>query len=54
MTLSILEAAPVVVNVGVREFAEAVAEQDAPVVQVDWSPPRELPPDLAELLKELT
>ena len=44
---------PVAVNVGIREFAETLAAQDAPVVHVDWLPPVELEPDLAALLEEL-
>lgn len=49
----LLQDGPVVVNVGIREFAEAVEEQKAPVVHVDWRPPPELAPDLAELLEDL-
>ena len=50
----LLEDPPVAINIGIREFAESLDEQEAPVVQVDWSPPRELEQDLADLLKELT
>jgi hypothetical protein len=50
----LLQRGPVIVNVGVRDFAEAIAEQKAPVVQVDWAPPPQLEADLAELLEELT
>ncbi len=53
MIADLLRDGPVVANVGVRDFAESVEAQDAPVVQVDWSPPRELDADLADLLKEL-
>jgi hypothetical protein len=53
VTDDLLRERPVVVNVGVREFAEAVAEQEVPVVQVDWSPPHEVDADLADLLKDL-
>jgi len=49
----LLRDGPAVANVGVRECAEAVAEQQAPVVQVEWTPPRELDADLADLLKDL-
>jgi hypothetical protein len=49
----LLSGRPAVVNVGIREFAESVADQGAQVVQVDWSPPRELDDDLTALLDEL-
>ena len=49
----LLRDGPVAVNVGIREFAETLAAQDAPVVHVEWSPPVELEPDLAALLEEL-
>jgi hypothetical protein len=54
VTADLLRDGPVVVNVGIREFAESIVEQEKPVVQVDWSPPRELEEDLADLLKELS
>ena len=49
----LLEDGPSAVNLGIREFAEALAAQDAPVVHVEWTPPVELEPDLADLLAEL-
>ena len=49
----LLQSGPVVVNVGVREFAEAVEEQGVPVVQVEWRPPPKLDADLVDLLKDL-
>jgi len=49
----LLEQGPKAVNIGVREFAEALAAQDAPVVHVEWTPPAELEQDLAELLAEI-
>ena len=54
MTGDLLRDGPIVINVGIREFAESVVEQEAPVVHVEWSPPHELPQDLADLLKELS
>ncbi len=53
MIADLLRDGPIAVNVGIREFAESVADQDAPVVHVDWSPPPELEPDVAALLEEL-
>ena len=43
---------PVVVNIGPRQFGDAVLDQDAEVVQVEWTPPVG-DPALAQLLDEL-
>ena len=53
MIADLLRNGPVVANVGVRDFAESVDAQEAPVVQVDWTPPPELDQELADLLEEL-
>jgi hypothetical protein len=50
---ALLAAGPHVANLGVNDFAESLAAQDVPVIQVDWTPPPELDDDLAELLEEL-
>ena len=50
---ALLAAGPNVVNVGVREFADSLAAQDVPVVQVDWTPPVHLEDDVAALLEAL-
>jgi hypothetical protein len=50
---SLLDSELVVLNLGVREFAESLAAQDVPVVQIDWRPPPELEDDLAGLLEAL-
>ena len=34
----LLQSPLVVINVGTRRFADAVAKQDTEVVQVDWKP----------------
>jgi hypothetical protein len=49
----LLERPPQVVNLGLREFAASLAEQDVPVVHVDWRPPPQLDDDVAALLEEL-
>jgi len=49
----LLATQPSVVNVGVRDFAESVAAQGGPVVQVDWRPAPDLDPDIAALLEKL-
>lgn len=53
MIAALLRDGPVVVNVGLQDFAESVADQEAPVVHVEWTPPRELEDDLKGLLEEL-
>jgi len=49
----LLREEPVFVNVGVRDFAEAVKAQGAEVVHVDWSPPAGGDAELADLLDTL-
>ncbi len=44
---------PVVVNIGLPTFAEALAKQGVEVITVRWSPPRQLAPDIKELLSHL-
>jgi len=41
------------VNIGVRGFAESLAAQNVPVVQVDWAPSPTLDDDVAALLEAL-
>jgi hypothetical protein len=50
---TLLAEGPRVANVGVANFADSLAAQDVPVIQVDWMPAPELDDDLAELLEEL-
>jgi hypothetical protein len=51
----LLSRPPVVVNVGLREFADSLAAQDVAVVHVEWRPPPpQLDDELAALLKEIT
>jgi hypothetical protein len=42
-----------VANIGVSDFATALAAQKAPVVQVDWTPPPDLGEELNKLLDDL-
>ncbi|MGI8441043.1 MAG: DUF1116 domain-containing protein [Thermoleophilaceae bacterium] len=42
-----------VANVGLATFGDALREQGAPVVDVDWSPPAEGDPDVLEVLTRL-
>ena len=48
-----LQEQPLVINVGLRGFAEILEEQEVEVIHVEWSPPAGGDEDLAELLKEL-
>jgi FdrA protein len=41
---------PIVISIGVQGFAESLLEQEAPVVQVDWSPPAGGDKEMADLL----
>ncbi len=49
----LLREKPVFVNVGVRDFGDALRQAGFEVVEVDWSPPAGGDPDLAALLDEL-
>ncbi len=44
---------PVVINVGVREFAESMEDQGAEVVHIDWSPPAGGDEEMIDLLDKL-
>jgi len=43
----------VVINVGLKDFAENLEQQDVKVIQVDWSPPAGGDPEMIELLNDL-
>ncbi|MCJ7667556.1 MAG: hypothetical protein MUP04_04620 [Anaerolineae bacterium] len=49
----LLQNGPVVINLGVREFAESLQEQGVEVVHVDWAPPAGGDTELAKLLDKL-
>ena len=54
MTLAELFAAPPkVINVGAGNFAEALVAQGAEVVDVLWSPPPSIDPEIERLLEKL-
>ena len=44
---------PVVINVGVREFAESMEDQGAEVVHIDWSLPAGGDEEMIDLLDKL-
>jgi hypothetical protein len=54
MIEQLLEDGPCVVNLGLREFSDALKAQGVEVVQVDWRPPPQLDDELASLLEDLT
>ena len=43
----------VVINVGLKSFAESLEQQEVEVVQVDWVPPAGGDPDMIDLLEKL-
>lgn len=49
----LLQKGPVVINLGVREFAESLQDQGVEVVHVDWAPPAGGDTELAKLLDKL-
>ncbi len=51
--LEMLHSKPVVINIGVRAFAESLQEQGAEVVHVEWTPPAGGDREVAELLEKL-
>jgi hypothetical protein len=49
----ILQQPLVVINVGLKDFAENLEAQEADVIQVDWAPPAGGDQEMIELLKDL-
>lgn len=49
----LLQHPPIVINVGVQDFAEALATQGARVIHVDWSPPAGGDQEMMSLLDKL-
>ena len=43
----------VVINLGLKKFAENLEEQDVDIVQVDWNPPAGGDQEMTRLLDEL-
>jgi FdrA protein len=43
----------VIINLGLKKFAESLEEQDVEVVQVDWTPPAGGDQELIDLLDKL-
>lgn len=51
--LKLLRRGPVAVNLGIRDFAKALRDQGAEVVEVDWTPPAEDEAELAAILDKV-
>ena len=49
----LLDKGPVVVNIGVKDFANSLKTQGAEVIQVDWTPPAGGDREMMELLDQL-
>ena len=49
----LLQDGPVVINLGVREFAKSLQDQEVDAVHVDWEPPAGGDTEMAELLEKL-
>ncbi len=43
----------IVINMGLKKFAESLDEQQVEVVQVDWTPPAGGDQEMADLLDQL-
>jgi hypothetical protein len=43
----------VVINVGLKGFAESIEKQEVEVLQVDWVPPAGGDPEMMDLLEKL-
>jgi FdrA protein len=52
-TWKLLNEPVVVINLGLKKFAENLKEQDVKVVQVDWAPPAGGNKELIEVLDRL-
>jgi len=49
----ILSGQLIVINIGLRGFAESFEEQEVEVVQVDWTPPAGGDQEMIDLLEDL-
>lgn len=49
----LLQHIPVIINIGVLDFAQNLQAQGAPVLHVDWSPPASGDEEMVALLDKL-
>jgi hypothetical protein len=47
---NLLEQEIKVINIGIKEFVEALEDQQVPVIHVDWRPPTEEDEEIENLL----
>lgn len=52
-TKQLLREPLIVINVGLKKFAQSLEEQDVEVVQVDWTPPAGGDQEMIDLLDKL-
>ena len=50
----LLRDGPVVVNIGLKLFAENLGKADVPVQHVRWRPPLEVKPEVRDALRKLS
>ncbi len=50
---NLLQKPLVIINVGLKDFAENLEAQEADVIQVDWAPPAGGDQEMIDLLKDL-
>lgn len=43
----------IVINIGVRKFAESLSDQEVDVIHIDWTPPAGGDEEMIEILDEL-
>jgi hypothetical protein len=43
----------IVINIGVRKFAESLSEQEIDAIHIDWSPPAGGDEEMIDILDEL-
>ena len=43
----------IVINIGVKNFADSLKEQDVDLIHIDWSPPAEGDEEMLDLLDTL-
>ena len=53
MVPTLLEDPVKVINIGIREFMEALEEQEIPVIHVEWRPPTDEGEEIDTLLESL-
>ncbi len=50
---NLMDAGPIAINLGLREFAKSLQDQGREVIHVDWSPPPPLDEEMEDILDKL-